>query len=89
MFTLITVVKCEEIARSCIQCGPLFKQCKLLKHSPLEELECALAVWFKQTHESNASTDSTHFKDQALHIAVWESQTFQFPVVGSIDLIGD
>jgi centromere protein B len=69
--TLITVVKkCEEIARRCVQCGPLSKKRKLLKHSPLEELECSLSAWFKQARENNASTDGTHFNSKDFHITV-------------------
>jgi hypothetical protein len=36
---------------------------------PLEKLETALAAWFKQARESNASIDGTHIKEEALHIA--------------------
>jgi hypothetical protein len=39
-----------------------------LKHSPLEELVSPLASWFNQAHKSNASIDSTHFKEKTLHI---------------------
>jgi hypothetical protein len=49
--TLNTIVKnYEDIERNYVQCGPVSKQWKSLKHALLEELESALAVWFKQTH---------------------------------------
>jgi hypothetical protein len=48
----------EEVTR--VQCEPFFKEQKSLKHSPLEKLESALAAWFKQAREKNASVDGTH-----------------------------
>jgi hypothetical protein len=42
----------------------------------LEKLESALAVWFNQACESNASIDGNHLKEKALHIA--DSQLFSF-----------
>jgi centromere protein B len=58
----------EETERSYIQCGPFFRQQKSLKHLPREKLESAIAAWFKQTCESDASMDGTHLKEKALHI---------------------
>jgi hypothetical protein len=70
MSTVNTIVKnCEEIERNYVQCGPFSKQWKSLKHLPLEELESALAAWFKQACESIASIDGTYLKEKALHIA--------------------
>jgi hypothetical protein len=67
--TLNTTVKnCEEIERGYIQCGPFSKQWKSLKRLLLEKVESALAAWFKQACESNASIDGTHLKEKALHI---------------------
>jgi hypothetical protein len=72
----------EETERhySYIHCGPFPKQRKSLKHSPLEKLESALAAWFKQAGEGNASIDGTHLKEEALHIAhpSGNSQLFSF-----------
>jgi centromere protein B len=68
--TLNIIVKnCKETERSYVQCGPSSKQQKSLKHLPQEKLEFALVAWFKQARESNASTDGTHLKEKALHIA--------------------
>jgi hypothetical protein len=64
-----TVKNHVEIERSYIQCASLSKQQKSPKHSPLEKLESALAAWFKQAHDSNASTDGNNLKEKALHIA--------------------
>jgi hypothetical protein len=36
---------------------------------PLEKLESALAAWFKQAHESNASIDGAHLREMALLIS--------------------
>jgi hypothetical protein len=33
--------------------------------SPLKKLKSALAAWFKQVHESNASTDGNNLKEKA------------------------
>jgi hypothetical protein len=63
-----TVRNYEEIESYYTECGPLSKQHKSLKCSPLEELESALAAWCKQACESNAFIDGTHLKE-ALHIA--------------------
>jgi hypothetical protein len=61
--TLNPIVKnCEETVRSFVQCGPAPGQQKLLKCSPLEELESALVGWFKQARKSNASIDGSHLK---------------------------
>jgi hypothetical protein len=60
----------EETGRSYIQCGPFSKQQIILKHSSLEKLESALAAWFKQAHESNASIDGTHLREKALHVGL-------------------
>jgi hypothetical protein len=69
MCTLNSDVKNHEgTERKYVQCGPFSKQQKSLKRSPLEKLECALAAWFKLACESNASIDSTHLKEKALHI---------------------
>jgi hypothetical protein len=69
MSMLNTIVKnTEETEGSYTQWGPFSKERKSLKHSPLEKLESALAAWFKQVHESSASTDGTHLKEKALHI---------------------
>jgi hypothetical protein len=59
----------EEIEGSYAQCGPFSKQQKLLKCLPLEKLEFALAAWFKQARESNASTGGTHLKEKTFNIA--------------------
>jgi hypothetical protein len=58
----------KKIERSYFQCGAFSKQQKSLKHLPQEKLESALAAWFKQARENNASTDDTHLKEKALHI---------------------
>jgi hypothetical protein len=42
--TLNTVKNCEETETSYVQCGPFSKQQKSSEHSPLEELESALAA---------------------------------------------
>jgi hypothetical protein len=64
--TLNTDVKNhEETERRYVQCGPFSKQHKSL--SLLEKLGCALAAWFKQACESNASIDGIHLKEKALH----------------------
>jgi hypothetical protein len=44
-------------------------QWKSLKCLSLEELESALAAYFKQARESNASIDGTHLREKALHIS--------------------
>jgi hypothetical protein len=63
-----------------------------LKRMPLEKLESAPGTWFKQARESNASTDGTHLKEKALHIAP-HLGTANFsssnPMDGSTDLTGD
>jgi hypothetical protein len=41
----------------------------LLKYSPLEELESALAAYFKQALESNVSIDGTHLKKKGMDIS--------------------
>jgi hypothetical protein len=33
-------------------------------------MESAIAAWFKQAHESNASINENHLKETALHITV-------------------
>jgi hypothetical protein len=67
--TLTTTVKnCETTERTYVQCGTFCKQQKLLKHLPVKKLETALAAWFKQAYESNASIDGTNIKEKALHI---------------------
>jgi hypothetical protein len=78
----ITIVKNhEETETSFIQCRPFSKQRKSLKHSPLEKLESALAAWFNQACESNASIDGTHLQEKALHIASCLGiAIFQLPV---------
>jgi hypothetical protein len=79
--TLNTIVKnCEEIERSYVQCKTFSKQGKSLKHSLLEELEFALAAWFKQACAGNTSTDGTHLKEKAFHITahLGNSQIFSF-----------
>jgi hypothetical protein len=63
------VINHDEIERSYVWCGPFFKQQKLLKRSPLEKLESACTVWFKQACEINASVDDTHLKEKTLHMA--------------------
>jgi hypothetical protein len=56
-----------------------------LKYSPLEELEFALAEWFKYVYESNASIDGTHLKEKALHnTAIWGKANFL-----AFNLVGD
>jgi hypothetical protein len=72
---LNTVVKNhEEIKGSYIQCGPFSKQQKSLKCSPLEKLDSALAAWFKQVWENNASTDRTYI---AHHHSSWNEHLCQ------------
>jgi hypothetical protein len=66
-----TVKNQEEAERRYVQCEPLSKQWKTLKHLPLEKLEFALAARFKQACESNAFLDGTHLKEKALHIATY------------------
>jgi hypothetical protein len=60
----------EETGRSYIQCGPFSKQQITLKRSSLEKLDSALAAWFKQAHERNASIDGTHLREKALHVGL-------------------
>jgi hypothetical protein len=58
---LNTIVKNrEEIERNYVHCGPFSKQLKSLNCSPLEKLGSALAAWFKQACEANASVDGWH-----------------------------
>jgi hypothetical protein len=71
-----TLKKREEIERRYIHCAPFSKQWKSLKHLPLEKLESALAVWFKQTHESNAAIDGTHQEGLAHCCTPENSQLF-------------
>jgi Tc5 transposase DNA-binding domain. len=42
-----------------------------LKYSPLEELESAVAGWFKQAHAVDVSTDGIVIREKALQIAAF------------------
>jgi hypothetical protein len=66
-----TVKNRQKVERRYVQCEPLSKQWKSLKHSPPEKLESGLAAWFKQACESNAFLDGIHLKENALHIATY------------------
>jgi hypothetical protein len=63
------VKECEQNEIKFCQCGRFSKQWKSLKCLPPEKMESALAEWFMQAHESNASTDGIQLKEKALHIA--------------------
>jgi centromere protein B len=64
--TLSTIVKShEEIETKC----PVWTF--LLAAALLEKLESTLAAWFKQVYESNATIDTTHLEDKAVHIATY------------------
>lgn len=65
----ITEMNHLETKRSYIQCALFSKQHKWLKHLPLEKLDSALAMWFKQAWESNASVNGSHIKEKSSHIA--------------------
>jgi hypothetical protein len=60
---------CEEIERIFIRCRPFSKQWKPPKFSSLDKLEFALAAFFKQACESNASVGGTDLKERDLHIS--------------------
>jgi hypothetical protein len=65
--TLNTIVSKTDESYS--RCGPsLSTESKSLKTSLLEELESFLSAWFKQARTANASIDSPHLKEEALHV---------------------
>jgi hypothetical protein len=65
----LTVKSHKETERSFVECGPFSKQQKTLKCLSLEKLESALAAWFKQACESNASIGGTHLKGKGFYIS--------------------
>jgi hypothetical protein len=76
----------EEIERYCTQHEISFKQWKSLICSPVEELESALATWFKQLHGESASIDDIDLK-KALHVASHLGVgTFQLLMAVSADI---
>lgn len=78
-----TVKNQEEAERRCAKYGPLSKQWKSLKCSPLKKLESALSARFKQTYKSNASIDGNLLKERALDIVTHLGKTnFRLPIDG-------